>query len=83
MEQKKSMWAVKVDERGRITVPKELLELLGMTSNDTLAFVRENEGPIYVGKAQFQVEIPFIRSPGGETRAPHNQEKPEKPSRRK
>ena len=83
MEQERSIWAVKIDERGRITVPKELLELLGMTSNDTLVFVRENEGPIHVGKAQFQIEIPFIRKLEDETKAPHNQEEREKASRRK
>jgi AbrB family looped-hinge helix DNA binding protein len=59
MEQKRRVWAVKIDERGRITVPKDLLDLLGMSSNDTLAFVKEDEGPIYVGKARFEVEIPF------------------------
>jgi AbrB family looped-hinge helix DNA binding protein len=83
MEPKKSIWAVRIDERGRITVPKELLELLGITSNDALVFIRENEGPVYVGKAQFQIEIPFIKKPEDQTRAPQNQEKPEKPSRRK
>jgi len=83
MEQKRSVWAVKIDERGRITVPKDLLDLLGITSNDTLAFVREDEGPIYVGKAQFQVEIPFTRKLGEGTRALQNQEKPKKASRRR
>jgi hypothetical protein len=26
-----------------------------------LVFVREDEGPVYVGKGQFQVEIPFAQ----------------------
>jgi len=55
------MWAVKIDERGRITIPKELLELLGFKPDDILVFVREDKGPIYVGRGQFQVEIPFAQ----------------------
>jgi len=56
------MWGVKIDERGRITIPKDLLELLGFKPDDILVFVREDEGPVCVGKGQFQVEIPFVQS---------------------
>jgi len=55
------MWAVKIDERGRITIPKDLLDLLGFKPDDILVFVREDEGPVYVGRGQFQVEIPFAQ----------------------
>lgn len=83
MERKKSVWAVKIDERGRITIPKDLLDMLGITSGDSLAFVREDEGPICVGKVQFQVEIPFTRKPEGESQSMESQEKPMKASRRR
>jgi AbrB family looped-hinge helix DNA binding protein len=62
MAQEKHMWAVKIDERGRITIPKDLLELLGFKPDDIVVFVRENEGPVYVGRGQFQVEIPFAQT---------------------
>jgi AbrB family looped-hinge helix DNA binding protein len=59
--QEKRVWAVKIDERGRMTIPKDLLDLLGIKPDGILAFVREGEGPLYVGRAQFQVEIPFLQ----------------------
>jgi AbrB family looped-hinge helix DNA binding protein len=63
MTQERCVWAVKIDERGRITMPKDLLELLGFKPDDIVVFVREDEGPICVGKGQFQVEIPFAQKP--------------------
>lgn len=83
MEQKKLVWAVKIDERGRITVPKDLLDLLGITANDILAFVKEDDGPIYVGKGQFRIEIPFAKKPEKKFKAEQDQEKPEKTSKRR
>jgi AbrB family looped-hinge helix DNA binding protein len=82
MEKKKSVWAVKIDERGRITIPKDLLDTLGITSGDSLAFVREEEGPICVGKVRVQVEIPFTKKPEGESLSTESHEKPRKASRR-
>ena len=61
MQKEKRVWAVKIDERGRTTIPKDLLELLGIKAGDIMAFMRENEGPIYVGKAELKVEIPFAK----------------------
>ncbi|MGD0027442.1 MAG: AbrB/MazE/SpoVT family DNA-binding domain-containing protein [Candidatus Bathyarchaeia archaeon] len=75
MAEKRLVWAVKIDERGRITVPKDLLDLLGMTSKDTLAFIKEDEGPIYLGKARLQVEIPFAKKHEAESQAMQNPEK--------
>lgn len=60
----KRIWAAKIDERGRTTIPKDLLELLQINLGDILAFVKEGEGPIYVGKAQLDVTIPFSKNSG-------------------
>ena len=54
-------WAVKIDERGRITLPKEVMEALGLRPGDIMAFVRRGDGPIYVGKARIEVEIPGLK----------------------
>jgi AbrB family looped-hinge helix DNA binding protein len=61
MAKEKRMWAAKVDERGRITIPKDLLDLLGFKPDDILVFVKEDKGPVCVGRGQFQVEIPFAQ----------------------
>jgi AbrB family looped-hinge helix DNA binding protein len=58
---KKCVWAVKVDARGRATIPKDLLELLQIGSGDIMVFAKENEGPIYVGKAKLDIDIPFMK----------------------
>jgi len=58
----KRVWAAKIDERGRTTIPKDLLELLQIDSGDVMAFVKEGEGPVYVGKAKLDVTIPFSKS---------------------
>lgn len=60
-DKEKKVWAVKIDQRGRTTIPKDLLELLGIKAGDIMAFMREDEGPIYVGKAELKVEIPFAQ----------------------
>ncbi len=60
MREKKT-WAVKIDERGRITLPKELMEVLRLRPGDIVAFVRRGDGPIYVGKARIEVEIPGLK----------------------
>jgi AbrB family looped-hinge helix DNA binding protein len=52
-------WAVKIDERGRTTIPKDLLKLLGIKAGEIMIFARDGEGPIYVGKAELKIEIPF------------------------
>jgi AbrB family looped-hinge helix DNA binding protein len=53
------VWAVKIDERGRTTIPKDLLELLGVKPGGVMVFAREDEGPIYVGRAELKIDIPF------------------------
>lgn len=58
---KERVWAVKIDERGRTTIPKELFKLLGIKAGDIMVFVREDEGPIYVGRAELKIEIPFAK----------------------
>lgn len=68
MQKEKRVWAVKIENRGRITVPKELLDLLGIKPDDMLAFVREDEGAVYVGRAQIQVEIPFAQKAEGKVK---------------
>jgi AbrB family looped-hinge helix DNA binding protein len=61
MGKEKRMWAAKVDERGRITIPKDLLDLLGFKPDDILVFVKEDKGPVFVGRGQFQLEVPFAQ----------------------
>ena len=68
-DERKRVWAVKVDERGRTTIPKDLLELLRIKSGDIMAFVREDEGPVYVGKAQLDISIPFTSKASKETQS--------------
>jgi len=53
-------WAVRIDDRGRITLPKELLKILGLKPGDLIAFVKEENGPVYVGRAKLQIEVPFL-----------------------
>jgi AbrB family looped-hinge helix DNA binding protein len=53
------VWAVKIDERGRTTIPKDLLKLLGIGTGEIMVFAREGNGPIYVGRAELKIEIPF------------------------
>ncbi len=66
---KERVWAVKVDERGRTTIPKELLTLLGIKAGDIMVFAKEAEGPIYVGRAELKIDIPFAKKLEGKTRA--------------
>jgi AbrB family looped-hinge helix DNA binding protein len=70
--QKERVWAVKVDERGRTTIPKELLKLLGIKAGDVMVFAREDEGPIYVGRAELKIEIPFAKKLEGKIKAKKN-----------
>ncbi|MDI6905014.1 MAG: AbrB/MazE/SpoVT family DNA-binding domain-containing protein [Candidatus Bathyarchaeia archaeon] len=65
MQKEKRVWAVKLDERGRTTIPKDLLDLLGIRTGDIMAFIREDEGPVYVGKAELQVQVPFAQKVEG------------------
>lgn len=66
MQKEKRVWAVKLDERGRTTIPKALLDVLGIKPGEIMAFVREDEGPVYVGKAELQVKVPFTKKTGRE-----------------
>lgn len=69
---KERVWAVKIDERGRTTIPKELLKLLGIKTGDIMIFAREDEGPIYVGRAELKIEIPFAKKLEGKIKAKKN-----------
>jgi AbrB family looped-hinge helix DNA binding protein len=57
--------AVRVDERGRTTIPKRLLELLGVRPGGLMVFSREDDGPFYVGKGELKVDIPFLQKGKG------------------
>ncbi len=70
--QKERVWAVKIDERGRTTLPKELLRLLGIKAGGIMVFTRDDEGPIYVGRAELKIEIPFAKKLEGKIEAKRN-----------
>ncbi len=70
--QRERVWAAKIDDRGRTTIPKDLLELLGIQAGEIMVFVRENEGPIYVGKAELKIEIPFAKEAARNIRVEKN-----------
>jgi AbrB family looped-hinge helix DNA binding protein len=61
LKEKKVMLAVHIDERGRTTLPKQMLELLGIKPGGILVFSREGDGPFFVGKGELKVDIPFLQ----------------------
>lgn len=54
------VWAITIDDRRRITLPKDLLEILCLKPGDIIVFVRNGEGPVYVGRATLKIEIPYM-----------------------
>jgi AbrB family looped-hinge helix DNA binding protein len=72
MRKEKRVWAVKIDERGRTTIPKGLLKLLGIEAGDIMVFAREDEGPVYVGRAELKIAIPFAKKVDEKTKAKKN-----------
>lgn len=57
--------AVHIDERGRTTIPKKILEFLGIEPGGIMVFSREGDGPFYVGRGELKVEVPFLQKPKG------------------
>ena len=62
---KKTHLVVRVDERGRTTIPKEMLKLLGIQPGGIMVFSREDDGPFYVGRGELKIDIPFLQKEKG------------------
>ncbi|HEV2119172.1 MAG TPA: AbrB/MazE/SpoVT family DNA-binding domain-containing protein [Candidatus Bathyarchaeia archaeon] len=65
MKEKKVLLAVHIDERGRTTIPKRILELLGIQPGGIMVFSRQGDGPFFVGKGELKVDIPFLQKSRG------------------
>ena len=65
LKEKKVLLAVHIDERGRTTIPKSMLELLGIEPGGIMVFSREGDGPFFVGKGELKVDIPFLQKSKG------------------
>ncbi len=65
LKEKKVLLAVHIDERGRTTIPKPMLELLGIEPGGIMVFSREGDGPFFVGKGELKVDIPFLQKSKG------------------
>ena len=57
--------AVHIDERGRTTIPKRVLDILGVRPGGIMVFSRDGDGPFYVGRGELRVEIPFLQKAKG------------------
>jgi AbrB family looped-hinge helix DNA binding protein len=65
LKEKRLVLAVHIDERGRTTIPKPVLELLGIQPGGIMVFSREGNGPFFVGKGELKVDIPFLEKGKG------------------
>ena len=65
MTKKKTHLVVRIDERGRTTIPKEMLKLLGIQPGGIMVFSREDDGPFYVGRGELKIDIPFLQKEKG------------------
>jgi len=65
LKERRVVLAVHIDERGRTTIPKSMLELLGIEPGGIMVFSREGDGPFFVGKGELKVDIPFLQKSKG------------------